>query len=159
MSEFVGRVSTCALDTALWHRRFCHLNEGDVRKLISGSIVTGVTVKSKQEPDPICEPCLAGKQHRISVPKVAQHRASKPLELVHSDVHGPLPVQSRHHYKYWITFIDDFSRYWAVLPLKDKSGAFAAFKQFKAFAENQLGCSIKALRDDKGGEYMSSEWE
>ena len=94
---------------------------------------------------------------RSQTPSV--NHAWQPLELVHSDVHGPLPVRSRHHYRYWITFIDDASRYWAVLPLKDKSGAFAAFKQYKAMAENQLNCRIKGLRNDKGGEYMSAEWE
>ena len=46
-----------------------------------------------------------------------------------------------------------------VLPLRAKSNAFAAFKQFKAFAENQLKRTIKALRDDKGGEYMLREME
>jgi hypothetical protein len=159
MSEFAGIVSTCPLDESLWHRRFCHLNRGDVRKLMQGTLATGIVVNSKESMDPICEPCIAGKQHRVAVPKVAQHRSSKPLELVHSDVHGPLPVRSRHHSRYWITFIDDASRYWVVLPLQDKAGAFAAFKQFKALAENQLNCKIKALRDDKGGEYMSTEWE
>ena len=113
-------------------------------------------VDSKEPMDPICEPCLAGKQHRVAVPKSAQNRSSVPLQLVHSDVHGPLPVQSRAHNKYWITFIDDATRFWAVLPLKDKAGAFGAFKMFKAMAENQLGHRIKALRDDKGGEYMSA---
>ena len=73
-------------------------------------------------------------------------------------MHGPLPTQSREGYKYWITFIDDHSRFWAVLPLRAKSDAFGAFKRFKAFVENQLNCTIKALRDDKGGEYMSKEW-
>ena len=130
-----------------------------MQKLVQGSIVKGIVIESKESMDSICEPCIAGKQHRSAVPKVALHRASKPLELVHSDVHGPLPVQSRHHYKYWITFIDDFSRFWVVLPLKDKSGAFEAFKTFKAYAENQLNARIKALRDDKGGEYMSGAFE
>ena len=159
MTEFAGAVSTCPLDESLWHRRFAHLNVRDVHKLVQGDLVTGVTVKSKASMDPICEPCLAGKQHRVAVPKVALHRATQPLALVHSDVHGPLPVRSRLGYRYWITFIDDASRFWLILPLKDKSGAFAAFKQFKAFAENQLNSKIKALRDDKGGEYMSLEWE
>lgn len=109
--------------------------------------------------DPICEPCLAGKQHSVAVPKVAQHCASSPLALVHSDVHSSLPVQSRHHAKYWITFIDNFTRYWVILPLKAKSKAFAAFKMFKALAENQLNCKIRALCDDKGGEYISGEWD
>ena len=138
MTEFAGAVSTCPLDESLWHRRFAHLNVRDVHKLVQGDLVTGVTVKSKASMDPICEPCLAGKQHRVAVPKVALHRATELLALVHSDVHGPLPVRSRMGYRYWITFIDDYSRYWLILPLKDKSGAFAAFKQFKAFAENQL---------------------
>ena len=159
MTQFAGRVSTCSLDASLWHRRFCHLNKEDVGRVMNGKLVSGVAVESKAAMDPICEPCIAGKQHRIAVPRIAQNRSSAPLELVHSDVHGPLPVRSRHHYRYWITFIDDFSRFWAVLPLKDKSGAFAAFKQFKALVEKQLGRPIKALRDDKGGEYMSTEWE
>lgn len=159
MTQFAGLVSTCPLDESLWHRRFAHLNPTDVQRLVKGDLATGVVIKSKARMDPICEPCLAGKQHRVAVPRIALHRATELLALVHSDVHGPLPVRSHSHYRYWITFINDASRYWAVLPLKDKSGAFAAFKQFKSLAENQLNCRIKALRDDKGGEYMSSEWE
>ena len=56
-------------------------------------------------------------------------------------------------------FIDNYSRYWTVALLKAKSDTFAAFVAFKAMAENQLNCKIKALCDDKGGEYMSAEWE
>ena len=51
---------------------------------------------------------------------------------------------------------DDYSRYHFVLPIRAKSDVFAAFKQFKAFAENQTERKIKTLRDDKGGEYMSN---
>ena len=109
--------------------------------------------------DPICEPCLAGKQHRAVVPKASLTSYTTPLALVVSDLHGPLPVRSRHHYRYFITFIDAATRLWVVLPLKDKSGAFAAFKQFKALAENQLNRQIKVFRDDKGGEYMSKEFD
>ena len=159
MSHFAGATSTCELDYALWHRRFAHLNHEDVRKLHSRELVKGLVLKSKTLPDPICEPCIAGKQHRSNVSRHALHRSDEPLQLVHSDVHGPLPVQSKEGYKYWITFIDDHSRFWVVLPLRAKSDAFAAFKQFKAFAENQLKRTIKALRDDKGGEYMSREME
>ena len=42
MTEFAGAVSTCALDESLWHRRFCHLNKGDVQKLIKGEMVSGI---------------------------------------------------------------------------------------------------------------------
>ena len=85
------------------------MNKRDIQKVIQGDLVRGVEVESKESMDSICEPYLAGKQHRVSVPKAAIHCSSKPLELVHSDVHGPLPVQTRHHFKYWIMFIDDYS--------------------------------------------------
>jgi len=74
---------------------------------------------------------------------------------VHSDVHQ-VPYPSFSGYYYWVTFIDDYSRFRFVLQIKAKSDVFDAFKQFKAYAENQCGHKIKILRDDKGGEYMSN---
>ena len=68
----------------------------------------------------------------------------------------PLPVPSPEGYCYWITFIDDCTKLQAVLFLKRKSDAFEAFKTFKAYAENQLNGKIKAIQDDKAGEYMSA---
>jgi hypothetical protein len=79
-----------------------------------------------------------------------------PLELVHSDIHGPLPVPSLEGYRYWITFLDDRPKLHAVHFLKRKSDTFDAFKTFKAYAENQVNAKIKALQDDRGGEYMSA---
>lgn len=153
-----AHTSTCPLDLALWHRRFAHLNVEDVRKVVREDLVTGLKLTSKAAPDPICEPCLAGKQHRGPIPKVATHRRSDLLGLVHSDVHGPLPVEGRGGYRYWILFIDDASRFWVVIPLRKKSDAFAAWKQFVAYAETQLTVKVKGERNDKGGEYMSKEW-
>ena len=57
-----------------------------------------------------------------------------------------------------IAFIDDKSRFKAAMPLKQKSEAFHAFKNFKAYAENQTGKKIKRLRCDEGGGYMSNEF-
>ncbi|KAF7773639.1 hypothetical protein Agabi119p4_5806 [Agaricus bisporus var. burnettii] len=92
--------------------------------------------------------------HSLPFPSSLNHNRS-PLELVHSDLHGPLPVASRSGYKYWITFIDDATRFRAVYLLKAKSEAFEAFKVYKSWAETQLGVKLRALQDDKGGEYMS----
>ena len=84
----------------------------------------------------------------------SQNHTSRPLELVHSDVHQA-PCQTFSGYRYWVTFIDDYLRYRFMIPIRAKSDVFEAFKQFKAFAENQTKRRIKTLRDDKGGEYMS----
>ncbi|TFY77066.1 hypothetical protein EWM64_g6946, partial [Hericium alpestre] len=78
--------------------------------------------------------------------------------LIHTDLHGPLVVQSIGGYKYWISFIDDYSCFRTIYLLRTKDGAFAAFKAFKAYAENHFDSQIKGLRDDKGGEYMSNEF-
>ena len=81
------------------------------------------------------------------------------MELVHSDLHGPLPVLTQTGYKYWMTFIDDMSHFRHVYLLRKKSKAFDAFKLYHAWAEKQTGQKLKALRDNKGGEFMSNEWE
>ncbi len=127
--------------------------------MIRLGLVQGIDIQPGAPPDPICEPCLAGKLHRGPIPKSASHRAAFALGLIHSDLHGPISTQTRQGWKYWITFIDDFSCYWTVIPLRKKSDAFDAFKRFKALAENQLNAKIKCLRDDKGGEYMSTEMD
>ena len=87
----------------------------------------------------------------------SSNRMSAPLKLVHSDVHD-----MNHHtftgYRYWVTFIDDYSCYGFIYLFKRKSEVLQAFKNFKTYAENQSGHSVKALHDDKGGEYMSNEF-
>ena len=111
---------------------------------------------SDAKPDPVCEPCLAGKMCANPFP-LSQNHATELLELIHSDVHQ-IGVVSPSGYNYWISFIDDYSKFKLLVPLKHKSDALAAFKSFKAYAENKTGKRIKCLRDDKGGEYMSNEF-
>ena len=76
------------------------------------------------------------------------------LELVHSDVCGPMSIQARGGYEYFITFVNDYSRFCYVYLMKRKSEAFEKFKEFRAEVENQLGKRIKAIRFDRGGEYL-----
>ncbi|KAJ2912505.1 hypothetical protein MD484_g7902, partial [Candolleomyces efflorescens] len=144
-------------DLQLRHERLCHHNTADIQKLVSGEMATGITLSSSAKRDPICEPCLAGKMHSSSFPSTG-HRAAAPLDLIHSDLSGPMSVSTPEGSRYWVTFIDDHTRFRVVMLLKRKSGVFSAFQLFKALAENQLGRSIKALHDDKGGEYMSNEF-
>ena len=86
-------------------------------------------------------------------------RATEPLQLVHSDVCGPVSVQARGGYEYFVLFIDDYSRYGYVYLMHRKSETFGKFKEFLAEAEKQLGKSLKTLRSDRGGEYLDNEFE
>eukprot|EP00253_Pinus_taeda_P001647 PITA_01647 len=85
-------------------------------------------------------------------------QASTPLQLVHSDLCGPLPIVSFSGYKYFLTFIDDFSRRTWVYFLKLKSEVFNIFLAFKAFVEKQSGHQILKLRSDNGGEYVNNNF-
>src|SRR5262249_46399094 len=117
-------------------------------------LVTGLKITSEEVPDPICEPCLASKMNANPfLPSPPEHRATRPLERIHSDVHQLKTwTQSGYQSGYRITFIDDFLRFRAVIFMKCKSEAFDAFREFKAYAENITGFKIAEFQMDKGGE-------
>ncbi|GJT25812.1 retrotransposon protein, putative, ty1-copia subclass [Tanacetum coccineum] len=85
-------------------------------------------------------------------------RAKDLLGLIHTDVCGPFRTVSREGASYFITFTDDFSRYGYVYLMKHKHEVFETFKVFQNEVENQLGKKIKAIRSDRGGEYLSHEF-
>ena len=85
-------------------------------------------------------------------------RCTGTLDLIHTDVCGPLSVRTRNQHVYFITFTDDFSRYGYVYLMRHKSESFEKFKEFRQEVEKQLGREIKALRSDRGGEYLSDEF-
>ena len=72
-------------------------------------------------------------------------RAKEPLQLVHSDVCGLLNVQARGGYEYFISFIDDYSRYGYIYLMRWKSEVFEKFKEFRAEAKKQLSKIIKTF--------------
>jgi len=154
--EHVYLTSTLPLDLSLWHKRLGHHNYDDIKAMVKKNLVVGLKLDSEVKPDPICEPCLAGKMHANPFPS-SNTRATELLELIHSDTHD-VGVMSSSGYKYWVSFIDDFSRFKVLIPMKHKSDTLSAFKQFKAYAENLTGKRIKGFRDDKGGEYRLNEF-
>ena len=81
------------------------------------------------------------------------------FDIIHSDVWGIAPIVSHAHYKYFATFIDDFSRFTWVYFLWAKAEVFSVFKRFLALIETPFSASIKVLRSDSGGEYMSNEFQ
>lgn len=86
-------------------------------------------------------------------------RAQNALELIHSDVCGPMEVSSLGGARYFVTFIDDFTRKVFIYILTKKSEVFEKFKEFKALVENKLGFNIKTLRTDNGNEYLSNDFQ
>ncbi|KAI3509130.1 hypothetical protein L1887_24156 [Cichorium endivia] len=141
----------------LWHQRFGHVNFGYLNYMHKHNLVRGLpNVDLIKE---VCEGCVLGKHTRESFPNESTWRATKPLELVHTDICGPMKTPSFGGNRYILTFIDDFSRKVWVYFIKEKSETFEQFKIYKAHVENQSGYRIKTLRSDRGGEYMANYFQ
>ncbi|XP_049369600.1 uncharacterized protein LOC125834501 [Solanum verrucosum] len=114
----------------MWHFRYGHLSFGGLKILQQKNMVSGKSWRAKDV-----------------------------LELVHSDLCGPINPTSNGGKRYLITFTDDFSRKTWVYFMEEKSEVFSTFKSFKVRVENEAGKTIKAFRTDRGGEYCSKEFE
>ncbi|GJV86719.1 retrotransposon protein, putative, ty1-copia subclass, partial [Tanacetum coccineum] len=140
--------------TYLWHCHLAHISKKRIEKLQQEGLLKSTDDESFDQ----CISCLSGKMTRKSFP----HRPERAIDLlgiIHTDVYGPLRHVSRQGASYFITFTDYYSRYGYVYLLKHKHEVFETFKVFKNEVENQLGKTIKALRSDRGGEYISQEFK
>jgi hypothetical protein len=123
-------------DRSLWHQRLGHIGKDLLEQAIKGNVAEGFVIDNDAPLLLHCEPCIVGKHHANPFPKKALHRATRLLQRIHSDVHM-VPVPTSSGYWYWVTFIDDWSRYGWIYLLKHKSDVFEAFEAFKAFVELQ----------------------
>ena len=107
----------------------------------------------------VCEECVVSKQHRSQFPQEKSWRAKSVLELVHSDICGPINPSSNGGKRYLITFIDDYTIKTWVYFLQEKLEGFSAFKSFKVRVENETKLVIKTLHTYRGEEYCSKEFD
>ncbi|GAU40816.1 hypothetical protein TSUD_398000 [Trifolium subterraneum] len=133
--------STEDKDSDLWHKRYGHLNFKSLSMLNSKNMVLGLP--SVIAPVDTCTTCLLGKHPRSPFKSNLPMRSSEVLNVVHSDICGPIDVLSTGGNKYFITFVDEYSRMIWLYHIKAKSEAFEVFKRFKTLVEKQSDKSIK----------------
>ena len=166
-----AKVSTVnsAQSLADWHSRLGHLNYTYMNQLMKREMVDGVNYDASTQSQKECEACVLGKMQKKPFPKQSQHRATRPYEIVHSDVCGPMQVESKGGSKYMLTFTDDFSRYTTAYFIKSKSEVLSKFMEYVNSVEKHSGHQImklnilaeedvKVLRSDNGGEYTSDKF-
>ncbi|CAO2827720.1 unnamed protein product [Amaranthus hypochondriacus] len=129
----------------LWHRRLGHISIERIKRLVKEGVLSTLDFTDFET----CIDCIKGKQTNKS--KKGAKRSSSILEIIHSDI--CCPDMDAYGQRYFITFIDDYSRYMSLYMLHNKSDALEAFKLFKAEVEKQCGKQIKIVRTDRGGEY------
>ena len=105
----------------------------------------------------MCVDCIKGKQTKHIKKDVT--RSTKLLEIIHTNICGPFDTPSFGKEKYFITFIDDFSRYGYIYLLHEKSQAVNALEVYITGVERQLERKVKIIRSDRSGEYYGKYCE
>ena len=98
----------------------------------------------------VCKGCAKGKNTKKTFPS-RKRKEKGILEIIHSDVCGPMSSSSLRGYVYYVSFIDDFSRNTWIYFMKNKDEVFSKFKEFKSLIENHPKKKIKTFRSDNGG--------
>lgn len=134
-----------------WHCRLGHPS-----KHVTQSLLSSFNVPFNSDVFH-CDACSMSKSHKLPFP-VSYTAATAPFQLIHSDVWGPTSVPSFGGFHYYICFIDDFTKYCWLYPLKQKSDAYASFLSFQSMVQNQFGSTIKIFRTDNGREYVNAKF-
>ena len=131
----------------LLHYTLVHIGEVGLKILKNKNLVEGL-VDCNLEFD-FCEHCFYS----------SSQKSSGLLDYIHSDVFGPVDVPSLSNSRYYVSFIDDYSRRTFVYFWKNKSKVFSWFKEFKSLVENQTRRKIKCLRTNNGGDFCNVNFD
>ncbi|KAJ9545171.1 LOW QUALITY PROTEIN: hypothetical protein OSB04_024878 [Centaurea solstitialis] len=138
----------------LWHRRLSHLNYATINQLAKTGLVTGLP-SLRFTKEQLCSACEMGKIKKSSHKLKVEHNTSKPLQLLHMDLCGPMRVQSINGRKYVLVIVDDFSRYTWVNFLRSKDGASDIIISFIRNVQVRLQLPVQVIRTDNGTEFKN----
>jgi len=154
IDEKVQVISSKKDEYLLWHHRMGHPSKNAIEHLHSATRnFKAVAIPTDLAP---CSGCATGKMAEKPF-TLSYSCATKPLELIHSDL-CEFPTLSYYRCQYVATFVDDFSAFACIYPLAVKSDTFRIFQEYKAWAENSLGAKLLRLRSDRGGEFRTNEF-
>jgi hypothetical protein len=143
--------------SSTWHSRLGHPNAKILQSVLPTLPSHNVASVDSNTSNSFCKHCVLGKMTRLPFsPSCTKFTA--PVQLVHSDVWGPAPITSINGTRFYVSFIDDFSKFTWFFPLKHKSQVLPTFIHFKTTIENLLNHKLKVLRTDCGGEYTDSSF-
>ena len=141
-------LSTSEKSSMLWHKRLGHISKERIITLSKQNMLPQLDFNDFIE----CVDCPKGKL--TNTRKLGSTRSKSLLEIIHTDICGPFPNKTICGKSYFISFIDDFSRYAYVYLISEKSEALECFKTFHLEVEKQLEKQIKIVRSDRAGEYF-----
>jgi transposase InsO family protein len=140
----------------LWHRRIAHVGIRNLHKLQNNGHILGLT-NIIFEKDRSCGACQAGKQVKAHHYAKNIMTTTRPLEMLHMDLIGPVAYISIGGNKYGLVIIDDYSRLIWVCFLQDKSETQEVLKIFSRRAQNEFDAKVKKIRSDNGTEFKNTQ--
>ena len=144
----------------LWHRQYGHLSSKNLQVLMKNNMVLGLPISAvPRKEDKVCEACITAKQTRESFSMRSGQQSSRILELVHSDVCGPMQYNGVNGERYFVSFIDDCSKFTVVYLMRTKAEVYQKFREYEAMVCAKFGVRVSKLRCDNGGEYKSREFQ
>ncbi|KAJ9555163.1 hypothetical protein OSB04_009777 [Centaurea solstitialis] len=152
--SFLAKLSSTRLLASfeLWHNRLGHVAFDVISFLAKTKRLSLTSILPAPH---LCSSCQLAKSKRLPF-DINPKRSLHVLDLVHCDLWGPAPVMSKDGYRYYIIFVDDFSRFTWFYPLKSKSEVFTVLSSFVTFVQTQFSRKLKAFQSDGGTEFLNS---
>jgi len=144
-------------DVMLWHKRLGHASLSLMNKLVLKDLVVSLP-SIKYHDGKVCDACARGKLVRNSFKLKNYVSTTRPLEMLHMDLCGPMRVTSRGGKRYVLVIVNDYSRFTWTLFLASEDEIFENFLVFLRRAENRVGHSLISLRSDHDKEFENSSF-
>lgn len=137
------------------HRILGHRNNNGIKQMLNENLVIGVELKQCSYNEKQCEICVISKVTRKSFKKEVSTRSTEILQLIHTDLNGPMRTVSYSKKRYVLTFVDDNSRFTKIYLLKEKSEVKDKLPEFVELVKTQFNKKPKKFNSDRGGEYVN----
>lgn len=141
-----------------WHRRLGHRHPDCIKEMQRRDLARDLTVSDCSEMMK-CQCCIKAKATRMTIPKKSESRASRPLDLVHSDVCGPMKTRTVGDKRYMLTFIDDYFRFTVTYLIQSKDEVLEKLQDYVTMTRNRFKRNMLTLRSDNGGEFTGQKIE
>src|ERR1044072_9262210 len=162
MSYLVKQNAKCLLSVNeeqwVWHRKLGHVSLRRISQLNKLELVRGLP-NLKFTSEALCEACQKGKFSKRSFKAKNVVSTSRPLELLHIDLFGPVKTASINGKKYGLVIVDDYSRLTWVKFHRSKDESHSVFSTFCTQVQNEKNCKIVKVRSDHGGEFENKDFE
>jgi len=142
---------TTCLTLMQLHECMGHIAFSTLKTMVSRGMIHGVEIIQSSESE-FCDMCIKAKITCLPFPNESKTRAAKYGERIHTDVWGPACVKSLSGKRYYISFMDDYSRETSISFVKKKSEVYQKLMEHIAFIHTQHNATVKFVRSDRSGE-------